>query len=333
MVRAMSTTLKGRTIAPPRADELDLPARMRVLYISTTHRTGGWLAEALAVDSASKVVLEEARGSAAGLARLRDELFDAVLVSHQPGELDALELIEAYRTGVADAPIVVLGTESEQEMTSLCYELGADAYVCVNTTTTRNLLWSLARAIERHRLLGENQRLTQSQQRRVQQEQDEAARLLGQQCGLVDDLEAMYGGSRDSSSAPRPREAGQRLPGELPGELIDHYRELLRTHVIMGSGGLSREIRQLAELLVLVDVTAREAMDVHLYVLEELIQGLGSRSTRHVMVRADLLAMELMMHLAEGYRAAYRRRATPEVQRLLPGFTDPAPAAFSTSRM
>ncbi|MBN2217675.1 MAG: response regulator [Pirellulales bacterium] len=329
----MSTTLKERMIAPPRADELDLPARMRVLYISTTHRTGGWLAEALAVDSASKVVLEEARGSAAGLARLREELFDAVLVSHQPGELDALELIEAYRTGVADAPIVVLGTESEQEMTSLCYELGADAYVCVNTTTTRNLLWALARAIERHRLLGENQRLTQSQQRRVQQEQDEAARLLGQQCRLVDDLEAMYGGSRDSSPAPRPREAGQRLPAELPGELIDHYRELLRTHVIMGSGGLSREIRQLAELLVLVDITAREAMDVHLQVLEELIQGLGSRSTRHVMVRADLLAMELMMHLAEGYRTAYRRRTTPEVQRLLPGFADPAPAAFSTSRM
>ena len=102
-----------------------LPPRIRVLYVATLHRTGGWLAEAFAADSATEVLLEEAIGSVAGLARLRDELFDAVLVSHQPGELDALELIEGYRTGVADAPIIVLGTESEQEMTAVCYELGA----------------------------------------------------------------------------------------------------------------------------------------------------------------------------------------------------------------
>ncbi|NLE38283.1 MAG: hypothetical protein GX621_09695, partial [Pirellulaceae bacterium] len=110
----MSTTLSGSQAAAARSIHLDLPPRMRVLYISTTHRTGGWLAEALAIDSATTVVLEEAVGSMAGLARLRDDAFDAVLVSHQPGELDALELIEGYRTGVADAPIIVMGTESEQ---------------------------------------------------------------------------------------------------------------------------------------------------------------------------------------------------------------------------
>ena len=76
-----------------------LPPRMRVLYIATRQRTGGWLAEAFAADSASQVVLEEAVGTAAGLARLRDEVFDAVLVSHEPAELDALDLIEGYRAG------------------------------------------------------------------------------------------------------------------------------------------------------------------------------------------------------------------------------------------
>jgi len=320
----MSTTLKGQAVASAPAGNLDLPARMRVLYISTTHRTGGWLAEALAVDSASKVVLEEAVGSAAGMARLRDEVFDAVLVSHQPGELDALELIEAYRTGVADAPIVVRGAESEQEMTSLCYELGADGYVCVNTTTTRNLLWVLARAIERHALLGENQRLAQAQHRRLQQEHDEAARLLRQQWSLIEAVEATHGGS----GGDRPATVGGLPAVELPAELVVHYRELLRTHVIMGSGNLSCDVRQLAELLTGAGITAREAMQLHLHALEELIQGLGARSTRHVMVRADLLALEILMHLAEGYRAQYRRRATPEVQRALPGFEDGAPAAF-----
>ncbi|MBN1588855.1 MAG: hypothetical protein JW888_05015 [Pirellulales bacterium] len=319
----MSTTLKQREAFTDRSSDLNLPTRMRVLYISTTHRTGGWLAEALAVDSASKVVLEEAVGSSAGLARLRDELFDAVLVSHQPGELDALELIEGYRTGVADAPIVVLGTESEQEMASVCYELGAEAYVCVNTTTTRNLLWVLARAIERHVLFRENQRLSQLHQRRLQQEHDEARCLLGQQRSLINGLEIARHDSANRFTASAREQAVA-----LPDELIHHYRELLRTYVIMGSGHLSSELNRLAELLTAADITAREAMQLHLQVLEELVQGLGARSTRHVMTRADLLALEIMMHLVERYRARYRERTQPDEQRLLPGFEDPAPAAF-----
>ena len=61
-------------------------------------------------------------------------------------------------------------------------------------------------------------------------------------------------------------------------------------------------------------------MQLHLHVLEELVRGLGSRSTRHVMTRADLLALEVMVHLAECYRRRYQARIHPPVQRLLPGF-------------
>ncbi|MBN1910608.1 MAG: hypothetical protein JW818_12760 [Pirellulales bacterium] len=310
--------------------EPGLPDRMRILYIATTQRTGDWLAKALAADSASEVELEEAIGSMAGMARLREELFDAVLVSHQPGELDALELIEGYRTGVADAPLIVLGTESEQEMRSLCYEVGADAYVCVHTTTTRNLIWILARAIERHELIRQNQRLTQAQQRRLHQEHEEAARLLDQQRVLIDDLKTLQSGSDldesfewESSASRSPLTARVDRP-DLPTELIDHYRELLRTYVIMGSGNLVGELSRLAGLLTSVGVTARETMQLHLYVLEELVQGLGARSTRHVMTRADLLVLEIMIHLAEGYRIRYVQRVEPYVQPMLPGFDSPA---------
>ena len=164
-----------------------LPPRMRVLYIATRQRTGGWLAEALAADSASQVVLEEAVGTAAGLARLRDEVFDAVLVSHEPAELDALDLIEGYRASGADGPIVVLGMQSEQEMAALCYEVGADGYVCVHTTTTRNLVWVVARAVQRYQLVCENHRLTWREQNRLQRERDEAACVLEQQRALLTD--------------------------------------------------------------------------------------------------------------------------------------------------
>jgi DNA-binding response OmpR family regulator len=290
-----------------------MPPQMRVLYITNRQRTGGWLAEAFAADSASQVILEEAVGTKAGLARLRDDVFDALLVSHEPGELDALELIQGYRAGGAEEPVVVLGTESEQEMEILCYEVGADGYVCVHTTTTRNLIWVMARAVQRHQLVHENQRLQHGEHTRLQREQEESQRLLQEQRALVEEFEALPG------NAPCQRGAAVALV-PLPDELVVHYRDLLRVYVIMGSGNLASELRRLAALLVAGGLTARQTMQLHLKAVEELVQGLGARSTRHVMNRADLLVLELMMYVAEGYRRRYQERVHPPMQRVLPGF-------------
>jgi len=107
---------------------------------------------------------------------------------------------------------------------------------------------------------------------------------------------------------------------DLPEPLVQHYRELLRAYVIMGAGNLTEEMDILADLLVSAGVTAAEAMMLHLHVLEDMIRGLGSRSARHVMNRADLLILEVMMNLAEGYRDRFVRRVHPPRQQLLPGF-------------
>ncbi|MDZ7619727.1 MAG: hypothetical protein U1E05_22230 [Patescibacteria group bacterium] len=298
-----------------------LPVRMRVLSITTRRRTGSWLAEALAADSASQVLLEEVVGAAAGVARLRDEVFDAVLVTHEPGELDALGLIEGYRAGGADEPIIVLGTQSEPEVSALCYEVGADGYLCVNTATTRNLIWLTARAVQRHELIRQNHRLAQAEQSRLQREHDEAERLLSQQRALLSDIErfrlpeaAACDNSEPTTLAPAP------IP--LPEPLLCHYRELLRTYVIMGSGNLGRELERLAKLLITAGLSARETLQLHLVVVEELVRGLGARSARHVMNRADLLVLEVMIHLAEGYRYRYHDRVDPRTQLLLPGFEE-----------
>jgi DNA-binding response OmpR family regulator len=307
---------------------------MRALYVTTPSRTGGWLAEALATDSASEVQLDEAVGVTVGLARLRDEVFDLVLVAHEPGELDALELIEGLRVSGNDEPILVLGVASEQEMTALCYEVGADAYLCVNTTTTRTLLWAAARAIERHELLRENRRLVQADRQRLHQEHLEADRLLAEQRALICDLESLTSErvlpTRDGAKTDAPSRAKQQpLPasklgalsaGRLPANLESHYRELLRAYVIMGSGNLNGDMQELAELLVGTGTTPQQTMLLHLQVLEELVRGLGSRSARHVMTRADLLVLEIMIHLADGYRQGLLERLHPPQQLLLPGF-------------
>ncbi len=281
-----------------------LPPRMRVLFVTGPRRAGEWLAQAFAADSASDIALDEAVGIAAGVARLRDEAYDAVLISHDPENLNALELLDAIRAGSSDdQPIVVLGDQSEQEMAALCYEAGGDAYVCVKSATTRALIWTVARAIERHRLIGENRRLQQLQQRRIQLEHDEALRLLDQQRGMIADLEQLSRESPATASGeipPTPLEVEN--PEPLPDALVEHYRELLRAYVIMGTGNLADEMHRLAALLASAGMNASEAMQLHLKVVEEMLEGLGSRSARHVMNRADMLVLEVMINLAESYR-------------------------------
>jgi len=291
---------------------------LMVLFITTPRKTGAWLAEAFAVEAPSQITLEMAVGAGAGMGRLHDDLFDLVLVTHEPGLLDALAVVEAHRASGGDTPLVVLGNQTEQEMGARCFQAGADGYLCVHSATTHHLIWVVARAVEYRRLLRENHRLRQAELARRQREHEEADRLLSQQQSLVIELEAL----RTSLRAPL---AGQSSPAkptvsEFPDELVRHYRELLRTYVIMGSGNLARELRRLADVMIAVGLDARRAMRLHVLVLEELVRGLGMRSTRHVMARADLLVLELMIHLAEGYRQRYQQWTNPPVQLMLPGF-------------
>jgi len=308
---------------------MGLPPRMKVLYITTLHRTGGWLAEAFAADGASQIHLEEVVGVTAGLSRMRDEVFDAVLLSHEPGVLDAIDFVEGLRTGGNEEPIILLGSLPPQEIDALCYEVGADDYCCVAETTVRGLLWRFARAIQRNQLIRENRRLVQADRQRLQQEHQEAQKLLEQQRALIADLEVLETGHHrqpDESAIvigdclAKTATSECDAPLELPEPLVSHYRELLRTYVIMGVGNLADEMADLAEMLATTGVSAQRALQLHLKVLEELVQGLGSRSARHVMNRADLLVLEVMGHLADGYRQRYFERQHPPYQLSLPGF-------------
>jgi CheY-like chemotaxis protein len=360
-------TSAASTAVRPGLGPVELPLRMKVLLVTSSNAAGSWLAEAFAADGAAQIMLDEVIGVTAGLARLRDEVFDAVLISHDPVALDAIDLVAALRASGDDEPLIVLGSQPPQELDALLYEAGADDYCCVAETTVRGLLWKLARAMQRCNLARENRRLVQAERQRLQQEHHEAERLIEQQRGLIADLEELCDASNSRSSGPlplaereqsstgnpksperravvrgeaikeegeaeetiqfRPVDAPDDLSIQLPAELSNHYRELLRAYVIMGVGNLSHEMTTLAELLAASNVSAQRALQLHVQVLEELVVGLGNRSARHVMNRADLLALEVLGHLADGYRQRYHERRHPPRQRMLPGFDHSAAAA------
>lgn len=327
--RTMDLTDQLSELRHDAAAAMNLPPRMRVLFITSYQRTGGWLAEALASDRVTETVLEEAVGAAAGLARLRDEVFDAVLISHEPGELNAAEIVEAIRAGGTEDPVIVLGRDDEPDVSVALYQAGADAYLCVATATARLLAWQVARAIERIQLIRENRRYVEGERQRLELEHSEASRLLAQQRTLIGDLESSFGDSvplvsaETSSASPVNSQAASAV---LPAGLMEHYDELVRAYVVMGSGNLADEMRTLADLLVTAGMTAHEAMLMHLDVVHELVRGRGCRSAKHLVSRAELLILEIMVHLAEGYRGRWLEKQQPAQQRPLPGFDD-LPAA------
>lgn len=327
--------------SPPLADTARprLPDRLKVLYVTTLHRSGEWLVEAFKSDSATRVTLQEGVGVTAGLGLLRDEVFDAVLVNHEPGLLDALDFVEALRTGGHEEPMIVLGTDPPEAFQALAYEVGADAYCWIEQTTTRSLLWEVCRAIRRFELVRENRRLVEAQRQRLASEHVEAERLLGEQRALLADLEMLAGGEAalpdESCTLPLAGSHPQRCP--LDAVQIKRYRDLLQAYVVMGAGNLSREISRLVDLFTLEGISAHDAMQLHIEVLEGMIHGLGRRSARHVMNRADLLAMELMIHLADSYRQRWLDHEAPPVQQWLPGFEfgpcAPSPSGTNRERL
>ncbi|MCS7237408.1 MAG: hypothetical protein NZ899_03955 [Thermoguttaceae bacterium] len=315
-----------------------LPPRLRILYVAGHRKIGAWLFEALDRELPAKVSRQEVIGPVAGLARLQEEDFDLVLLSHEPPELDALQLTQAARTAGSDLPIVILGNQSEQELAASSYEHGADAYLCAHTATLRTVLWVAARAIERFHLLRENRRLHQMDEQRSQRDQEEVAKLLEEHRRIVGQLRARWGrqsspvGMEPSSLLSESMQASlpcdalarhgrplQTIP-LLPSNFAHHYRDVLRAYVIMGCGTLAKELTELVDVLASTGISALSVLELHTEVVSDLVRGLGSRSARHVLNRAYLLIVELLLRLADSYRERYWEREHPPTQLFLPGF-------------
>jgi DNA-binding NarL/FixJ family response regulator len=275
----------------------EMPPLVDALLITGSSRLGQSLAQAIANDSATEVRLREAVGLPAGLARLRERVYDIVLVAHDSVELDAPAVLDAIHTASSDTqPIIVLGMAADQEIAALCYEAGADAYLCLRTTATRTLLWQIARARERRLLLRENEQLRIARRQRDAWEEDEAVRLFEQQRLLA----SKHG--MESPSAASVASEGEAIPSAIPWAIRRDYVELLRAYVVMGSGHLGPTLEDWTQQLAAHRPTAGAILAMHLRALQLVLDGLQGRGGRHVHNRADLLLVELLMRIADRYR-------------------------------
>ncbi|QDU93461.1 hypothetical protein [Lignipirellula cremea] len=285
----MSAGTQERSTPP--ASWGELPSNMQLLYAGPLDAAAQSFLAQLAEASSCHLQFATAPHAAAALDLLAEKPCDAVLLRHAPPQVDALPLLEAARAAIGDElPLLVLGDDRLGRLAPRCYEAGGDDFLPFPVMAADNCtayLWRISRAIERGKLLHAQRRLAQDQQQRLSREHREASDLLAQQRSLLAGLEQL---------------APPKTPAPSPGSLATDYQDLLRTHVIMGSGNLHADLERLCGLLVAAGLGPADAMSLHVESLEQMVRGLGSRSARHVMNRADLLILELMMHLAECYR-------------------------------
>ena len=275
-----------------------LPTRLRLLCVAPSEPS--WVGLTLQLD-AEGVFEPQFRWVSTpneALTLLRDDPFDAVLIAAD-AFAEAASLVQAIRASGCEDPLVLLAPRiSDADWLDLSRE-ECELLQSARLWDSPALASVLKRAIFRSERTRQSRRLEIAQTKRMARERDEAEQLLNQQRRIIDDLDATNV-TRQAMLDCFGRVAPCRTA--LPPEINSYYQELLRTYVIMGSGNLRGEIAKLADLLAVAGCGPREALSLHLERVESLVGGLGNRSTRHILARADLLALELMIHLGESYR-------------------------------
>jgi hypothetical protein len=302
-----------------------LPSGLRLLCIGPQEPS--WISLTLQLDAEGclEPQFRWASSASEALTILRSETFDCLLLCAD-GEFvvrptfDALHTVAAIRAAGYDEPLVLLSTGLDDASLTQACESDCDVLISERLWETPALVPTLKRAMFRVEMTRENRRLAILNQQRLVRERDEAEKLLSQQHQIIAELEAMTSGSVDAScdhdeaaaipflesrSRPLSRPVGTRLPPDFD----NHYHELLRTYVIMGSGNMGTEVAKIAQTIASAGLRPRDGLQLHLERVESLVRGLGSRSTRHVMARADLMALELLIHLGECYRHEHRAAA------------------------
>lgn len=274
-----------------------MPTVARVRALAVTPQS--WLAGVLHQHSSGEIGVTETPSWAECLELLRDTHFDVLVLVQPTG--DPAELMEALHGGGHELPVVILGAEASGDAEVAAYAAGAAAYCPLPTATAESLAQLLERTVQHSQLAREHRQLTFAEQLRTEHEHAEAERLLAEQRSLVHDLESLADFEVDASQPSRAFVSAN-CSDDLPPNIAAHYAELLQAYVVMGSGSMVHDVHRLAGELAAAGCSAHRAMQLHLTALEELVHTLGSRSARHVLNRADLLVLEVMVWLAECYR-------------------------------
>jgi len=253
------------------------------------------------------------------LSLLRSEPVDCILYAETSHLLKSPEYgtrfiqnLQAIRTSNPATPILLLADHLSETLWVKVLQLSCEVFISSQPWRSPALYGFMDHSIRNSFIRKEHARLTAEINQQLKTEKDETERLLAQQRSIVAEIERITSGKPDrktenSQLANFSREVVsdtaqvQDLAGSHK-ELETRYAKILRSYVVIGSENLTEEITNIAQQFYESGSTVREAFKMHLNQVDQLVSGLGKKSSRQVIARSDLLAMELMIHLCDLYR-------------------------------
>ena len=197
---------------------------------------------------------------------------------------------EAVRSSGDDTPILVLTSRPVDEFSvNLPGDHCIEVLVSNSGWDSQALVPALRRLLSRTEDSSDREQLLAGQRRRTALDRSEVDRILEQQLVIAGRDGGMF-----TVTAPTADNGNTADTGNVPPGVSAEYEALLRSFVVMGSGRMATEVQAIALWLRQRRFTARQVLAFHLLHVRRLISQLGSRSTRHVLTRSNLLILELL---------------------------------------
>lgn len=260
--------------------------------------------------------------------------YDAILVDAASAGDRGLDVIEALRTAGVNSAVIFLSSEGGEKTALQAMALGADDSLDRSEGKSLSLPRNTRHAIDRRQLALEKARLEFEGRKRLLKEKEEAEKLIRQQRHIIQELEHRQ--QEDLTSDPHTAEQEADASADFQA-LLERYRSLLRTYVVIGNDSLTEEVSVFTASVAADEVAPAELLQVHLEVVEQMASGLGERSARHVVSRAGMLILDIMVRLAQSYRARRSPWLTPPLEVVLvtkdDGTADVTQSAFSAGKL
>lgn len=267
-------------------------ARIKALLVEADPADAQMIGRMLAEAKSVQFDLRRAERLADGLAMLRDDHFDAVVLDLSLPDAQGLTTLGRVRTQAPTVPIVVISGPDDQALAVRAVGSGAQDYLPRGRISGDLLARAIRYAIERQRL--ENALEQAEEWERQSWTRIQAAR----------DFRYYSAVSKDGG----PTAGGEEGPA-VPAELAAEYRDLVIAYVQSDRAIEVRPVKRLRELarrLARAGVAARDVMRFHLDVLAKLERLAGPEELPEVLTDVRLVILDLMGSLVDAYREGRR---------------------------
>jgi len=245
----------------------------------------------------------------------------------------AVQFLTTWRELGHDIAVLMLLGRVDDVWVSRAADLDAELLISPLGWNSPVLVSALHRAINRRDTARQLRHLRSRHEQRIARDRDEAERILRQQRQWIASLDRDrdeakpplrldHDSAPDTDQSPRGSPLASQPPenreGTLPTdrhprssreELVPLHQDLLRAQVILGAESTSNQLTAFSDRLAAASVTPRQLLELHLSSVEQLVRGMGNNSSRHILARAELLLLELLIQLGE----CYQRRVGPIV--------------------